>query len=83
MWQGIELVPGLNVELTPAALRSGYSAMDMGRWKSGKFQKLGGWTRYYPLNLGGTPYALHAWEDLAKNQRVMAGTSTGIFDITR
>ena len=81
-WSPIELLPGLNVELTPAALRAGYSAMDFGRWKAGKFQKLGGWTKYYPLSVGGYPRCSHAWEDLANNQRYGIGTTTELIDIT-
>ena len=81
VWSPIQLVPGLNVEVTPAALRSGYAAMDFGRWKAGLFQKMGGWAKYFPGALDGIPRASHAWEDLANNQRYAAATTTELVDI--
>ncbi len=81
-WQSITLTPGLNVEVTPAALHSGYAAMDFGRWKAGLFQKMGGWAKYFPSTLDGIPRASHAWEDLANNQRYSVATTTELADIT-
>ena len=81
-WSPIELVPGLNVELTPAALRSGYAATNLIRWKSGRAQKLGGWEKYYPSNVSGVPRDSHAWEDLANNQHYAVATTTSLVDIS-
>ena len=80
-WDSIKLIPGLNVEVTPAALRSGYAAMDFGRWKAGLFQKMGGWAKYFAGAISGTPRASHAWEDLNSNQRYAAATTTALVDI--
>lgn len=81
-WASIRLTPGLNTELTPTANTAGYTATNLGRFKNGMFQKLGGWTKYYPNAIGGTPHALHAYQDLSGNKRLTVGTSTGIFDVT-
>lgn len=81
-WAPINLVPGLNVEATEAALRSGYAAMDFGRWKAGLFEKMGGWVKYFSGVLDGIPRASHAWEDLADNQRYVVATTTELADIT-
>lgn len=45
------------------------------RFKSGLPQKLGGWTRYYPNVLSGTPREMHAWGDLNAVDRLAVATT--------
>lgn len=74
----VKLRPGINVELTPLLNEAGYSASQLGRFKSGLFQKLGGWTSstVYHDVLPGVPKDLHAWQDLNENKYLLAGTTT-------
>ena len=81
-WASIKLAPGLNTELTPTANRAGYTATGLGRFKNGEFQKMGGWTKFYPLATAGIPKKLHAWQDLAGNKRLAQGTTSQIDVIT-
>ncbi len=81
-WESIQLIPGLNAELTPTANRGGYTLTALGRFKSGLFQKLGGWTKFYPLALGGIAKSIHAWQDLAGNDRFVQGSTTELDVIT-
>lgn len=78
----VTLVPGVNVERTPTLLQAGYSQTQFGRFKDGLFQKLGGWTLYYPFNIAGVPRDLHAWQDLNKTGHLSIGTTTGLSVIT-
>jgi hypothetical protein len=70
------LVPGVDVEKTSTLNKASYSFTQYGRWKEGLFQKIGGWTKFYPFNLGGIPRALHAWQDLNDVDRLAVGTTT-------
>lgn len=81
-WVPIQLTPGLNTELTPTANQAGYTATNLGRFKNGMFQKLGGWTKYYPNAIEGVPNAIHAHQDLAGRKHLSIGTSTDLLDIT-
>jgi hypothetical protein len=81
-WVTVTLRPGLNTGLTPAALESGYSATNCGRFKAGMFQKIGGWVKLCPNNLQGKPRHSHSWQDLAGNKRLAVGTTTRVYDWT-
>ena len=81
-WSSIRLRPGLNAELTETLNQAGYTAIDLGRFKNGLFQKLGGWTKHYENAVDGVPSALHAHQDLSGNNRLTIGTDEGLFDIT-
>lgn len=74
----VKLRPGINVEMTPLLNEAGYSESQLGRFKNGLFQKIGGWTSstIYSSNLNGVPKALHAWQDLNENKFLLAGTTT-------
>jgi hypothetical protein len=75
-------MPGLNVEITPTMNQAGYSQTQLGRFKSGLFQKIGGWSRFFPTKVDGVPKAMHTWKDLAGNIRFCMGTTTDVDVIT-
>lgn len=81
-WASIRLTPGLNTELTPTANQAGYTATNLGRFKNGMFQKLGGWEKYYPNAVNGVPTTLHAHQDLSGNKHLTIGSTTQLTDIT-
>jgi hypothetical protein len=72
----LTLQPGVNTEATPVALRAGYAQAMMSRFRSGFFEKLGGWVRYYAFALAGFPRALQAWLDLNENPWLAIGTTS-------
>lgn len=78
----VTLKPGVDVEATATALRAGYSASSLGRFRAGFFEKLGGWTKFYPFALGGVPRALQAWQDLNNTDWLGIGTTTALDVIT-
>jgi len=71
----IRLVPGVNIEKTPALNEAGYSYSSFGRFRDGLFQKVGGWKRYYPYSVAGIPRSLHAWQDLNAVKHLALGTT--------
>jgi hypothetical protein len=81
-WAPLTLSPGLNVELTATDARGTYTSTNLGRFKAGRFQKIGGWTKYYPNVIDGVPRATHAWQDLSGADRLAVGTTTNLVDIT-
>ena len=81
-WAPITLVPGLNIELTDTDNRGGYSATNLGRFKAGRFQKLGGWGKFFANTLTGNPRVTHAFQDLSGNDRLSIGTTSALYDIT-
>lgn len=72
----LKLRPGVNVEVTASQLEAGYSVSNLGRFRNGLFEKLGGWLKYYAFAVGGIPKCLHAWLDLNENQYLAVGTTT-------
>lgn len=82
-WTSIKLVPGLNVELTQTLNQGGYNSTNLGRFRNGLFEKLGGWQAYYSsVFTGGDPKKLHIWQDLALNRRVAIATAHNLNDLT-
>lgn len=71
----VKLIPGVNVERTPTLLETGYSQVQLGRFKDGLFQKFGGWTKFYPFSVSGVPRDLHAWQDLNGTKRLLVGST--------
>ena len=81
-WHSIKLIPGVNTGRTPTLLEAGYVNASGIRFKDGLAQKLGGFEKYYPFTLSGTPKALHAWQDLNDNGYLAVGTTTILGAIT-
>ena len=78
----VTLVPGVNTERTPTLLRAGVSQSSLIRFRDSLVQKIGGWQRYYPFQVSGTPRDLHAWQDLNTNTHLAVGTTTQLAVIT-
>ena len=78
----VRLVSGINVERTPTLLEAGYAQSAFGRFKDSLFQKLGGWQKYFPNTVSGTPRDLHAWQDLNQTNHLGVGTTSQLGVIT-
>lgn len=78
----VTLRPGVNIERTPTLLEAGYSQTQLGRFRDGLFQKIGGWVQYYGLALAGIPRDMHAWSDLNSVNHLLVGTTTQLDVIT-
>lgn len=72
----LKLRPGVNVELTASQLEAGYAQSNFGRFRSGLFEKLGGWVKYYSFATGGIPKCLHAWLDNNSTSYLAVGSTT-------
>lgn len=72
----IKLRPGVNSELTQSLNEAGYQTSNLGRYRNGLFEKIGGWEAYYPFAVGGVPRTLHAWQDLNDQQYLGVGSTT-------
>lgn len=79
--KSVKLIPGVNVEKTPALNEAGISQSSFGRFRDGLFQKIGGWTQYFFYNAG-IPRALHAWQDLNSVGHLAVGTMSSFGVIT-
>jgi hypothetical protein len=64
----LKLIPGVDQNKTPALNEAAISTTNLVRFISdrtlgGLVQKLGGWTKFFPNQIGSTVRALWAWED--------------------
>ena len=82
VWVTVTLAPGINTQLTPAALQSGYIASSCIRFKDKFIQKIGGWSKVYRGTLQGNPRHSHSWEDLENNSRLAISTTARVYDYT-
>jgi hypothetical protein len=78
----VTLRPGVNVEKTPTLLEASYAQTQLIRFRDGLAQKLGGWTQFYNLALGGVPRDMHAWADLNAVNHLAIGTTLALDVIT-
>lgn len=72
----LTLVPGVDVEKTPALNQAGITISNLIRYEEGLAQKIGGWDKYYPFAFSAVPRDLHAWEDLNSVGNLSVGTAT-------
>lgn len=77
-WGEVVLTQGANVELTPAQVQAGYINTQNGRFKTGMFQKLGGWQQFVPAAFSGIPRSLWAWQDLNNAKRLSVATTQSV-----
>lgn len=78
----IRLQPGLDTELTPTYDSAAYDVTEYGRFRAGMFEKLGGWTRFYPFAVDGTAKDTHPWQDLNGVKHLAVATTTEVDVIT-
>lgn len=78
----LKLKPSVDVELTPTLNEAGISDCNLIRFKSKLPQKLGGWERFYPGQVNGTPRALWAWADLEEVNHLGVGATAQLAMIT-
>ena len=74
----LKLIPGVDQNRTPALNEAAISECQLIRFVSdrqgvGLPQKLGGWSRFYPTALTGTPRAMLAWQDTNSQQYLAVG----------
>lgn len=78
----LKLIPGVNADFTPTLNQSGISSCNLIRFKDRLPQKLGGWSRFYPFALSGTPRSLHGWSDLDATNHLAVATTSQLAIIT-
>lgn len=81
-WNSVILQPGVDVEKTATLNAAGYAASSLIRFQAGLAQKIGGWQKYYAFAVGGTPRALHAWQDLNEADHLAVGSTSLLGVIT-
>jgi len=83
----IKLEPGVNQNRTLALNEAAISYTQLVRFIPdargiGLVQKLGGWTKFFPSNVGSTVRALWAWEDTNSNAWLGVGAQNRVDTIT-
>lgn len=78
----VKLRPGVSVDWTPTLNEAGISSSQLIRFRDTLAQKMGGWTKFYPLAVGGVPRAIHGWQDLNQTTHLIVGATTGLLVIT-
>lgn len=78
----VELIPGINVERTPTANKTGIAQSSYIRFRDTLAQKQGGWQKFYSFSLAGAVRDLHAWQDLNGATHLLAGTTSNLSVIT-
>jgi hypothetical protein len=77
--QRLTLRGGVDVELTPADNRGGWSSADKVRFREGRVEKLRGFQNIAnQQHLQGFCRSLHWWEDLSSVARIAAGTNSNL-----
>ena len=76
------VVPGVNLEKTPALNHAGISISQNVRWREGIPEKRGGWQKFINAVFPGVPRELHAWEDINFALHLAIGTTSNLFVIT-
>lgn len=74
----LRLIPTVNAEATETLNEAGISSCNLIRFKAKLPQKLGGWEKFYPTNLGSTARDLHAWQDLSANDWLGYGATSNV-----
>jgi len=77
----LKLVPGVDVNRTPALNEAGISSSNLIRFipdrqNLGLVQKLGGWTKFFPNQIGSVVRCMWAWEDTNSNSYLAVGAET-------
>lgn len=78
----VTLTAGANVELTATLNQASYQRTQYGRFKSGVFQKLGGWLRFVNASFPGIVRSLWGWQDLNAARRLSVATTTAVTVVT-
>jgi hypothetical protein len=83
----MRLVPGVDQNRTLALNEAAISVSQLVRFVPDKqglglVQKLGGWTRYFPSNVGSTVRALWAWQDTNLTDYLALGSQPNLVTIT-
>jgi hypothetical protein len=81
-WGEVKLKPGVSVDWTPTLNEAGISQSQLIRFRDSLVQKYGGWSKFYPFAVSGTPRDLHAWQDLNAVDHLAVGTTASFNVIT-
>jgi hypothetical protein len=79
----LKLIPGVDQNKTPALNEAAISTTSFVRFISdrtlgGLVQKLGGWTKFFPNQIGSTIRALWAWQDTNSNSWLGVGATQSL-----
>ena len=79
----LRLIPGVDTNKTPALNEAAISTTSFVRFipdrtLGGLIQKLGGWTKFFPNQIGSTIRALWAWEDINSNSWLGVGANQSL-----
>lgn len=79
----LRLIPGVDQNKTPALNEAAISTTSFVRFISdrtlgGLVQKLGGWTKFFPNQIGSTIRALWAWQDINSNSWLAVGANQSL-----
>lgn len=81
-WNAVQLKPGVDTQLSPAANQAGISRSQLIRFKEGLLQTNGGWQTYVGFSIGSTVRDLHPWQDINGIQRLAVGATQSLSVIT-
>ena len=75
----VQFKPGVNRESTSFANEQGWFDSDLIRFRKGRPEKLGGWTKISSSTLTGTTRSLHAWITLGALKLMGVGTNVKFY----
>lgn len=82
----LKIAPGVNTEITDTQGMAQIVDSQLIRFKYAGNEvlpeKLGGWTKYWPVAMGSTPRALHAWEGINADTHLAIGCLLSLNVIT-
>ncbi len=79
----LKIIPGVDTNKTPALNEAAISTTSFVRFipdrtLGGLVQKLGGWTKFFPNQIGSTIRALWAWQDINSNSWLGVGATQSL-----
>ena len=75
----VQFKPGINRESTSYADEGGWFNSDLIRFRKGRPEKMGGWTRLSSNVIQGTGRSLHVWAALDGSKYMGLGTETKVY----
>lgn len=82
----VKFAPGVNAEITPVQGMAQIIDSNLIRFKfAGQEvlpEKLGGWSKFYPVSLGSEPRDMHAWEGINNDTHLAIGCEESLNVIT-
>jgi hypothetical protein len=78
----VDMPPGVVKVDTEYAAQGRFIDQRNVRWQGGRWEDMGGWTKWIPDQLQGVPRHQYAWRDLSQTARLAVGTNSKLYYVS-